>query len=32
LCEVCTTWIDLPAGSFQAQGTSVNAAIVALDN
>src|SRR5438128_387324 len=31
LGEVCTQWIDLPAGSFKEQGTSVNAAIVVLD-
>ena len=32
LGEVCTAWIDLPAGSFNMQGTSVNTAIVVLDN
>jgi hypothetical protein len=31
LGEVCTQWIDLPAGSVQ-QGTGVNTAIVVLDN
>ena len=30
LGEVCTQWIDQPAGSFRSQGTSVNAAIVVL--
>lgn len=25
-------WIDLPAGSFKASGTSVNAAIIVIDN
>jgi precorrin-6B methylase 2 len=32
LGEVCTQWIELPAGSFREQGTNVNAAIVVLDN
>ncbi len=32
LGEICFQWIDLPAGSFKEQGTSVNAAIVVLDN
>jgi len=32
LGEVCTTWIDLPAGSFREQGTNVNTAVVVLDN
>ena len=32
LGEVCTQWIDLPSGSFREQGTSVNTAIVVLDN
>jgi protein-L-isoaspartate O-methyltransferase len=32
LGEVCTRWIDLPAGAFQEQGTGVNTAIVVLDN
>ena len=32
LGEVGTTWIDLPAGAFQEQGTGVNTAIVVLDN
>jgi hypothetical protein len=31
LGEVCTLWIDLPAGSFREQGTNVNTAIVVLD-
>jgi 16S RNA G1207 methylase RsmC len=30
--EICSAWIELPAGSFQDQGTGVNAAIVVLDN
>ena len=30
--EICSAWIELPAGSFQEQGTSVNAAIVVIDN
>ncbi len=32
LGEICSTWIDLPPGSFKEQGTNVNAAIVVLDN
>jgi hypothetical protein len=32
MCEVCSAWIDLPAGSFQEEGTNVNAAIVVFDN
>ena len=32
LGEVCSLWIELPAGSFKVQGTNVNAAIVVLDN
>jgi predicted RNA methylase len=32
LGEVCTQWIDLPAGSFKTRGTNVNTAIVVLDN
>jgi precorrin-6B methylase 2 len=32
LGEVCSQWIDLPAGSFKEQGTNVNTAIVVLDN
>ncbi len=31
LGEICTAWIDLPAGSFKEQGTNVNAAIVVID-
>jgi phospholipid N-methyltransferase len=30
--EICSAWIDLPAGSFKEQGTNVNAAIVVIDN
>ena len=30
--EICSAWIELPAGSFKEQGTNVNAAIVVLDN
>jgi hypothetical protein len=32
LGKVCSEWIDLPAGSFEEQGTVVNAVIVVLDN
>ena len=32
LGELCTDWIDLPAGSFKEQGTNVNAAIVVIDS
>ena len=28
---IASEWIDLPAGSFKDQGTSVNAAIVVID-
>ena len=28
---IAAEWIDLPAGSFKKQGTSVNAAIVVID-
>jgi protein-L-isoaspartate O-methyltransferase len=31
LQPLATAWIDLPAGSFAEQGTSVNAAIVVID-
>ena len=31
LGEICTHWIDLPAGSFQEQGTNANTAIVVID-
>jgi hypothetical protein len=30
LLSVASAWIDLPAGSFQEQGTDVNAAIVVI--
>jgi protein-L-isoaspartate O-methyltransferase len=30
--EICSAWIELPAGSFQEQGTNVSAAIVVIDN
>lgn len=30
--EICSAWIDLPAGSFKGQGTNVNAALVVIDN
>jgi hypothetical protein len=30
--EICSARIELPAGSFQEQGTSVNAAIVVIDD
>jgi SAM-dependent methyltransferase len=29
--EICSAWIELPAGSFKEQGTSVNAAIVVIE-
>lgn len=32
LGEVCSAWVELPAGSFQERGTGVNAAIVVIDN
>lgn len=31
LAPIASEWIDLPAGSFKAQGTSVNAALVVID-
>ena len=31
LGEVCSEWIDLPAGSFKQQGTNVNSVIVVID-
>ena len=31
LLPIASAWIDLPAGSFREQGTSVNAAIVVID-
>jgi hypothetical protein len=31
LLPIASAWIDLPAGSFREQGTSVNAAIVVVD-
>ncbi len=31
LQPLASQWIDLPAGSFQSEGTSVNAAIVVID-
>ncbi len=31
LGEICSQWIDLPAGSFKSEGTNVNAAIIVLD-
>lgn len=30
--EICSAWIDLPAGSFKEQGTSVSTAIVVIDH
>lgn len=30
--EVCSAWIDLPAGSFKEQGTNVSAAIAVIEN
>jgi tRNA G10 N-methylase Trm11 len=30
--EICSAWIELPAGSFKEQGTNVSAAIVVIDN
>jgi 16S rRNA G1207 methylase RsmC len=31
LGDICSTWVELPAGTFKEQGTNVNAAVVALD-
>jgi hypothetical protein len=31
LQPIAVDWIDLPAGSFEAAGTNVNAAIVVLE-
>jgi phospholipid N-methyltransferase len=32
LGEICSAWIELPAGSFKEEGTNVNAAIVLIEN
>jgi phospholipid N-methyltransferase len=32
LGEICSAWIDLPAGSFKELGANVNTAIVVLEN
>jgi len=31
LMEIATHWEDLPAGSFQSQGSNVNTAVIVLD-
>ena len=30
--EICSAWVELPAGSFKEQGTNVSTAIVVIDN